>query len=105
MGDIVIAAYRPKAGQDAALLQLVKAHVPLLRRLGLATDRPATAMRAKDGTIVEVFEWHTGAIAAAHENPDVLALWAKYDAVCDHVPLHDLPEARTLFAEFEPIDL
>lgn len=105
MGDIVIAAYRPKAGHDEDLLHLVKQHVPLLRRLSLATDRPATAMRNKDGVILEVFEWRAGAIAAAHENPDVQALWSKYDAVCDHVRLNDLPEAQDLFAQFEPLDL
>lgn len=49
MGDMAIVAYRPKAGLDGELLGLVKAHVPSLRRLGLATDRPASAMRGKDG--------------------------------------------------------
>ena len=105
MGDIVIVAYRPKAGHDDELLDLVKDHVPFLRRLGLATDRPASAMRGKDGVIVEVFEWKTGAIASAHENPDVQALWGRYAAVCDYVPLHELPEAKDMFAQFEAIDL
>ena len=105
MGDIVIVAYRPKAGHDDELLDLVKDHVPFLRRLGLATDRPASAMRGKNGVIVEVFEWKTGAIASAHENPDVQALWGRYAAVCDYVPLHELPEAKDMFAQFEAIDL
>ncbi len=59
----------------------------------------------KDGVIVEVFEWKTGAIASAHQNPDVQALWGRYAAVCDYVPLHELPEAKDMFAQFEPIDL
>jgi hypothetical protein len=105
VGDIVIVAYRPKAGHDGELFALVKDHVPFLRRLGLATDRPATAMRGKDGVIVEVFEWKAGAIASAHENSDVQELWAKYAAVCDFVPLRELPEAKDMFAQFEPIEL
>jgi hypothetical protein len=105
MGDMVIVGYRPKPGCDAALLDLVRTHVAELRTLGLATDRPALAMKAKDGTIVEVFEWCTGAIAKAHENPDVLAMWGRYAQVCDYVPLRDMPEAAQMFAEFEPIDL
>ena len=105
MGDMVIVAYRPKPGLDGELLQLVKDHVPLLRRLGLASDRPALAMRGKDGVIVEVFEWKSGAIALAHENSDVHALWARYAAVCDYLPLHELPEAKDMFAQFEPIEL
>lgn len=105
MGDMVIVAYRPKPGKDAELLALTRDHVPELRRLGLATERAALAMRSRDGIIVEVFEWQDGAIDAAHTNPDVLALWERYGAVCDYVPLHELPEARDMFAQFAPIDL
>lgn len=105
MGDMVIVAYRPKAGLDDELFELVKDHVPFLRRIGLATDRPALAMKGKDGVIVEVFEWKTGAIESAHENSDVQALWARYAAVCDYLPLNELPEAKDMFAQFESIEL
>lgn len=105
MGDMVIVAYRPKPGREDDLLELTRAHVPELRQLGLATDRATLAMRSKEGVIVEVFEWRNGAINAAHTNPDVLAMWERYAAVCDYVPLQELPEALNLFAQFEPIDL
>lgn len=105
MGDMVIVGYRPKPGQEAALLALTREHVPVLRRLGLASDRPALAMRAKDGTIVEVFEWKDGAIAKAHEHPEVQAMWGRYAAACDYIPLAELAEAKDLFAAFEPIEL
>ena len=62
-------------------------------------------MTADDGTIIEVFEWCTGAIATAHQNPDVLAMWDRYAQVCDYVPLRELPETTQMFAQFEPIDL
>ena len=103
MGDMVISAYRPKPGKDAELLVLARDHTPFLQRLGLATDRPATLMRAKDGTILEVFEWHDGAVAKAHEHPQVLALWEAYGAVCDYVPLHEIAETHDLFAMFAPV--
>lgn len=105
MGDMVIVAYRPKPGREDDLLELTRAHVPELRQLGLATDRATLAMRSKEGVIVEVFEWRNGAINAAHTNPDVLAMWERYAAVCEYVPLHELPEALDLFAQFQPIDL
>lgn len=105
MGDMVIAAYRPKPGRETELLNLTRSHVPRLRELGLATDRPTLAMRAKDGTIVEVFEWKDGAIAEAHEHPDVQAMWGQYAGACDYIPLEQLPETSEMFAEFEPIDL
>ena len=105
MGDMVIVAYRPKPGRDDDLLALTRDHVPELRRLGLATDRTTLAMRSKEGIVVEVFEWRSGAIDAAHTNPDVLAMWERYAAICDYVPLHELPEAHDMFAQFTPIDL
>ena len=50
MGDMVIVAYRPKAGREDDLLALTRTHVPELRRLGFATERPPLAMRSEDGT-------------------------------------------------------
>jgi quinol monooxygenase YgiN len=103
-GIVVIVAYRPKAGKEAELLEVVRARVPALRKEGLVTDRAPVIMRAKDGTIIEVSEWKSQqAIEEAHKNPRVLALWDKFFAVCDCVPLNTLAEAETMFAGFEPI--
>ena len=104
-GTIVIVAYKPKPNKEADLLQLTREHVPLLRAQGLATDHPVTACQAKDGTIVEVFEWAPGGIERAHTNPVVHVLWARYAVACDVVPLATLPEAATMFASFAPFAL
>jgi hypothetical protein len=103
MSDVVIVAYKPLPGCEEALLGLARAHVPFLRDLGLVTDRAPILMRGKDGTIVEVFEWRTGGVAAAHTHPRMAELWAKYAAVCTYVKLADLPEAADMFATFEPL--
>ena len=103
MGDIVIAAYRSKHGCEAALAELVADHTPHLRRLGLATERPSARMRAADGTIVEVFAWRDGGIAAARRHPEVLALRGRYAEVCDYVPLKHVAETAMLFAQFAPV--
>ena len=101
-GVIVIVAYRPKAGKEKELL--VRSRVPTLRKENLVTDRAPTIMRARDGTIIEVSEWKSQeAIDAAHKNPNVLAMWNKFFAVCDCVPLNTLAEAKEMFAGFEPI--
>ena len=103
-GVVVIVAYRPKSGKEKELLELVRSRVPTLRKEGLATDRVPVIMRAKDGTIIEVSEWKSReAIEEAHKNPRVLAMWDKFFAVCDCVPLKTVPEAETMFAGFEPI--
>ncbi len=103
-GVIVIVAYRPKPGKEKELLELVRSRVPTLQKENLVTDREPTIMRARDGTIIEVSEWKSHeAIDAAHKNPNVLAMWNKFFAICDCVPLKNLAEAKEMFAGFEPI--
>lgn len=106
MGRFVIVAYKPKAGCEQRLAALVAQHLRVLATEGLASDREGYAMRAGDGTIVEVFEWRSAAsIDEAHTNPAVGALWAEFAAACDYVPLVTLPEAQQMFAEFDALPL
>jgi len=102
-GRIVIACYRPKPGQEAALDALMATHTPKLRALGLATERKPILMRSADGTVIEVFEWMSeAAIEAAHSHPEVLAMWAEYEKVCSYAPICTLMETDALFAGFQP---
>ncbi|MDX1534389.1 MAG: antibiotic biosynthesis monooxygenase [Thermoplasmata archaeon] len=106
MGVMVISVYRPKPGKDAALLEALKTHLPILQGEGLATDRPSQLMRAEDGTMIEVFEWVSQeAIDSAHENDTVKAMWADFEAACEYGNLASLPEAQGPFASFEPVNL
>ncbi len=106
MGRFVIVAYRPKPGRAEDLKALVARHVDVLRQEGLATDHPASVMQAADGAIVEVFEWVSAdAIARAHSNPVVGAMWGEFFELCDFFPLNTLPETGQLFAEFESLAL
>lgn len=103
-GVIVIVAYRPKPGKEKELLELVRNRVPTLKKEDLVTDRVPIIMRAKDGTIIEVSEWKSqAAIDAAHENPNVLAMWQKFFAVCEPVRFKTLAEAGEMFPGFEPV--
>ena len=104
MGSISVACYKPKPGCEEALLELVRNHLPPLRAEGLVTERPSIVMRTKDGTIVEVFEWISQeAIAGAHNNPAVIALWKRFEAVCSYEKPSNVPEFQNMFAHFEPI--
>mgnify|MGYP001793403273 CR=1 FL=1 len=104
-GVCVIVAYRPKPGKEQELLALVRSRVPTLRKEGLVADRAPVLMRAKDGTLIEVSEWKSReAIDAAHKNPTVLAMWDKFFAVCDCVPLKAVSETGEMFAGFEPLE-
>ena len=103
MGRIVIACYKPKPGKGGALRALIVDHVPTLRRIGLVTERVPILMEAKDGTLIEVFEWASAeAIQAAHSHPAVLRMWEEYGKVCDYVPVGQVAETAQLFSEFTP---
>jgi quinol monooxygenase YgiN len=103
-GVIVIVAYRPKSGKESETLDLVRSRVPTLHKEALVTERTPIIMRARDGTIIEVSEWKSQeAIDAAHKNPNVLAMWNRFFAVCDCVPLNQLSESAEMFAGFEPV--
>lgn len=105
MGVIVIVAYRPHPGQEAALDALVAEHVPTLRAAGLATARAPVIAKTGDGTVVEVFEWASAkAIELAHADETVRALWERYDQVCDYVPMRELEEAAGPFCELAPVE-
>lgn len=102
MGRISIAAFRPRPGKQDELLEVIADRLPLLRRLGLATDRAPILMGSRDGVIIQVSEWVSDeAIEKAHETPEVLALWERFDACCEFVKLDRLPEAGEDFATFE----
>ena len=104
MSRIVIACYRAKAGQQDALRTLVRDHVSTLRGIGLVTERAPITMEAADGTILEVFEWASAqAIEAAHGHPVVLKMWERFEAVCDYVPVAEVPEASQMFSNYTPI--
>ncbi|MDO6432810.1 hypothetical protein Q4E93_19540 [Flavitalea sp. BT771] len=69
------------------------------------TERAPVLLETGDGTIVEVFEWLSAeAIRQAHMNVEVQKMWGEYAEVCDYVPLNQLPESASLFAEFTPLD-
>jgi hypothetical protein len=100
---IVIVAYKPKAGKAEALKELMREHRPILKKLGLVTDRASIMMEAKDGTIIEVFEWKSkSSIEQAHTHPEVLVMWSKYAEACEYIPVGKVEESVNLFSEFTP---
>ena len=105
MGRISIAAIKPKAGRENELLKVIDDRVPLLRRLGMVTDRAPIGMRSNDGVIIHVSEWvDDEAIDRAHSHPEVLALWERFGACSEYVKLDSLSESHDDFATFQSID-
>jgi quinol monooxygenase YgiN len=104
--SIVIAAYRPKPGKTAELMEAVKDHLPILRREGLVTNREPIVMVAKDGAVLEVFEWKSPqAIEEAHANAEVQKLWQRFAEACDYIAPAEIEELRNMFPGFRPVRL
>jgi hypothetical protein len=96
------AAYKPKSGQEEELMKLVERHLPKLKDLGFATDRENYIAKSQDGTIIEVFEWASmNAVNAAHQHPAVSDIWEKMTLVADFLPINQLPELNSPFADFK----
>ena len=105
MGRITIAIYRPKPGRDKELQKIVGEHMPVLMGQSLITDRKPIVMKASDGCIIEVFEWRSAeAIRSAHENPEVLKLWERFNEVCDYDKPVNVKEFHNMFSEFTPVN-
>lgn len=103
--ETVIAAYRPKPGQDNALRKLIREHRRTLSEAHLVTARPSLLLRARsDGTLLEIFEWVSAKAAdEAHEHPAIRAMWNKLAKVADFVPLSAVQEAGKAFSHFEAL--
>ena len=85
---IVLCHFRVRAGSEEELLQLLKDHDVTLRRLDLITDEPAVCYRGVDDLerpfFVKTFTWKSSeAVAAAHQHPEVAALWERMDPLCE----------------------
>ena len=73
--------YRPKAGGEEKLLELIKKHGPALQSTGLIVGGlpiiyRATDKRSGDKFFIETFSWRDAdAPEAAHQMPEVMAVW------------------------------
>lgn len=99
---VVMALYKPKDGKVSETETLVKKHFPVLREYGLSTEKEPFIGRAKDGTILEIFEWSSDSAAKkAHDHPAVAKIWEAMAKVCDFGTLASLDEAKKPFPHFE----
>jgi quinol monooxygenase YgiN len=103
---IVIASYKPKEGKEEGMKEVLRDHIPILKKEDLITDFSPIVMKSKDGYFLEIFEWKSGeAIEKAHNNESVRRLWERFEEVCTYVSLSEIEECKHMFANFEPVKL
>lgn len=104
MGILVICSYRPRPGHEDKARDLMAAHVPLLRQHGLITDRAEVQGLAKDGELVEIFEWESVEKSRAAPTIDAVGShWRAMSEAMDFVPMAQLTECQHAFAHFTPV--
>lgn len=102
--SIFMALYRPKAGKENELKEILKVHIPTLREEGLITNRELLTLQAEDGTIIEIAEWKSNeAIEKAHQSANVMSVWNKISSVAELTSLSSLSEAQEPFPNFKPL--
>ena len=81
----VIGTFRVRADREAEFRRLLARHWPTLHRLGLVTEDESQIFRSVEEppTYVEIFTWVEGGYEAAHEHPDVLAIWGPMEALLE----------------------
>lgn len=99
---LTFGTYKPKAGKEAELIELIRQHQPTLRKFGLLTSKEGFIVQSQDGTIIEVFEWKgLQEVQAAKQHPVISAMWEKMHSIGDCPPMKDIPETATSFPGFE----
>ena len=86
MGHTVICTYRVKPECADDFTALLREHWPTLERLDMVEPDPPQHFRGdEDGRpiLVEIFTWKPGAASAAHEHPEVAAVWERMDTMVE----------------------
>jgi len=88
MAITVICTYTLKDASRQDFIELLSRHWSTLNRHGLVSGEPSRLMAGHDddaqNQIVEIFDWKSrDASAAAHQLPDVLAIWEPMGQLCE----------------------
>lgn len=83
--ETVIVTYRPKAGDEAALLEVLSRQWAALRSVQAVEEQPHLVYRSTEKgkpVLTEVFTW-ASADDADHVPPEVQALWGRMQSITE----------------------
>ncbi len=95
----VLCIYRVKAGKDGEFRKLLAKHGPALKSAGLSSEMAPKIWKAetrrRPGVVyVEMMQWKDEhASAAAHQMPEVMAVWEPMGALTDEMEFLHLQPA------------
>ena len=98
---ISLAAYRPRSGRDAELLEVFEAEFACLRAGGHVTDRPVPICRTDRGEYLAILEWSSDhAVDDAHQDAEVVRVWARKAEVAEYMAPRDLAGSDVPFVSY-----
>jgi hypothetical protein len=94
----VLCIYRVKAGKDAEFKKILEKHGPALKRAGLSSSKAPTIWRSstRDGksVFIEMMQWKDEkSSSAAHQMPEVMAVWEPMGNLTEGMEFLDLEPA------------
>jgi len=94
----VLCIYRVKAGKGADFKKILEKHGPALKKAGLTSGKAPTIWKSatRDGktVFIELMQWKDGnSAAAAHQMPEVMAVWEPMGNFTDGMEFLDLEPA------------
>jgi hypothetical protein len=99
--ELALAAYRPRSGREEQLARLLREDLATLRRRGHVTSRPAPLIQTDRGELLVALEWSSDhAVADAHEDPEVLAVWRRKDELAEYIGPGELAGVDVPFARW-----
>lgn len=104
MAQIALIVYKPWKEKSAELVASLLHNIPVMRKLGLVTDREQIIAQAKDGSILQIFEWigeESEEQAMAH--PVVQEMWIRVSKMCDFQKPMAVAEFQEQLSKFDTL--
>jgi hypothetical protein len=104
MRHIALILYSPRKGREQELVDMLQNNIPVMRKLGLVTDREQIIARSKDGSILQVFEWkRDDSQDQAMAHPVCQDMWLKVGNISEFQKPVAVAEFNEVFSMFETI--
>jgi hypothetical protein len=104
MSKIALVVYKPRKDKSQELVDALLTNIPVMRKLGLVTGREQIIAQAKDGSIIQIFEWvgeDSEEKAMAH--PVVQEMWMKVSKLSDFQKPMAVAEFQEQLSKFETL--
>jgi hypothetical protein len=104
MHHIALILYSPRKGRKQELIEMLQHNIPVMRKLGLVTDREQILAGTKDGSIIQIFEWKSqDSQEQAMAHPVVQEMWLKAGNISEFQKPAAVAEFNEVFSMFKTI--